>query len=171
MRKTIVALPLTGLLLALLFQGSFLQFILLVMIVEFLIGPTLLLLACRGIIGIIQGKAPSAWYRRLTVLTAVVVVSLIISYFTGSAIHDLRLNATRHYVTNLLPALDEAKKRVGKYPTTLPADSRTGIYRQLSFPVGYSSDGDDFRFEYWDPAGMMNGEEFHGSTRTWSSLH
>jgi hypothetical protein len=63
--------------------------------------------------------------------------------------------------------LDDLHARTGQYPTTFPIDAVGTPPKWLRSSKSCTVSVQDFRFEYWDPAGMMGGYEFDSATRTW----
>lgn len=128
---------------ALVFQGTMLHLLLVIIVMELMIAPMLVVLAAIGIVNRVRQRKFGPDYRRCCVLLGFVAAFAVISYILGLGVLELRLTATRQYVTSCFADLDDTKRRTGKYPAQLP--SSESIVRTLTYPVEYSSDGNDFR--------------------------
>jgi len=93
--------------------------------------------------------------------------SLVISLGLSRFLHQSEIRATRQYVASIVPKLDEYKREHGRYPESLAIFPDSRPPRLLQEVHGYRADGDGFRFQYWDSAGMMDGYCFDSSTREW----
>jgi hypothetical protein len=98
----------------------------------------------------------------------ILFASVLIIFFGGSSFTWYRIHSARAYVDRAVVTLDSIKASTGLYPKHLPIDQLGSPPTLLSYSAGYDSDGSSFRFEYWDPGGLMDGYEFTSTDRKWS---
>ena len=167
--KAIICLVFGGLALGVLFQGGFLHIAVIGMIADGCLVPCALVLSGFAIAGLVRCRPASPMYRRVNTLLYVSILSLILSFATGSALFRLRLSITHHHVADLVPALEAGRRESGMYPKTVPVLTDR-LYSMLGFPLHYSSAGSAFRFQHDDPAGIMDNYEFSSENRTWRKV-
>jgi hypothetical protein len=132
--------------------------------------PFLLVVALIALIQRMIGGKIGGWLSWLALIGASSALSILIFLGVGGGINAWKVSALKNYVAHAVPVLDKIKAQKGSYPSTLP--SSLGEPPSLLRDYGeYSSDGQEFRFEYVDePAGWAGGEgalQFNSSDRKW----
>lgn len=113
------------------------------------------------------GKIP-AGLRTTFFLAVLIIGSLLLSLGAGTAVRHWEIRKARAYVAGVVPLLEAYRERHGGYPKTLAPLGLSAPPRLLRNSHGYSAEADHFRFEYWDPGGMMDGYAFDSSSRQWT---
>jgi hypothetical protein len=160
------ALALMGVATGIYFQGSWLQQVLSLAAAIYVLAPAFLVLAVLVFGKFLKRDPLGRGLKTAVLLWLLCAGSLALSYGGGTGIRLWRANATRSYVAQVMPLLDEMKGKTGAYPEVLP-DSLNAKASVWSYAISYSSDGKTFRFAYDDSAGLMNAYELYSSERVW----
>jgi hypothetical protein len=170
---TIIIL-LLGAVMGVLFQETlFFNFLLAQGGLEYFVIPYFFFLSAYTLIKRFFGKKVGSSFGLGALVGCACAASIFLFLGVGLGIIVWKNSATRSYVDRAVPVLDEIKAQKGAYPLTLPV-SLLGEPPSLLRNFGeYSSDGNEFRFEYVDnPAGWAGGSddyEFDSSTRHWTN--
>jgi hypothetical protein len=166
--KTFVLIALVATIVsAFILRGSFGHTITVYAVGSYVGAPLLLFMAAWLLVGFKRELGIPQRLKMIFLAYIVVSVSLVTSLGLGRYIQKLEINATRHYVASIVPKLDEYRKVHGRYPESLYAFPDSPPPRLLRDEHAYQAVDDGFRFEYWDPTGMMDGYCFDSSTREW----
>jgi hypothetical protein len=152
---------------AIAFEGSFLHLLLLMAAMFYLIIPSSLIM---GIWTAVAARRQTwrPWYSTFWRCAGIFAFSVLLSGLAGYGLHEWRVRQTRDYVSRAVVVLDDLHARTGQYPSTFPIDAVGTPPKWLRSSQSCTVSAQDFRFEYWDPAGMMDGYEFNSATRTWT---
>ena len=154
---------------AIVFEGSFLHLLLLMAAMFYLIVPATLIM---GLLTAVAARRQTwrPWYSTFWRVAGIFTISVILSGLAGYGLHAWRVRQTRDYVSRAVALLDAHHASTGRYPDTFPTDAVGPPPKWLRSSQSCTVSAQDFRFEYWDPAGMMDGYEFDSATRTWTNF-
>jgi hypothetical protein len=152
---------------AFILRGSFGHTIAVYAIGFYMGAPVLLFMALWLLFGFVGTRGIPQGLKKMFFGFLVVGGSLVLSLSLGRFLHQYEIRATRQYVTNIVPMLEEYRREHGQYPESLAAFPELPPPRLLRGAHGYHAVDDGFRFEFWDPAGVMDGYCFDSSTREW----
>jgi hypothetical protein len=154
---------------AIVFEGDFVHQVLLIVAMIYVIFPTSLIMGiCTAVAACRQSLRP--WYFMFWRVAGILTFSVFLSWVAGYGLHEWRLRQTRDYVLRALAVLDDYYARTGQYSNTLPIDVLGSPPKWLRNSKFCNLGVQDFRFEYSDPAAMMNLNEFTSAKRTWISF-
>lgn len=103
-------------------------------------------------------------------ITAAALAALAISWAAGVGMHAWRVHQTRSYVARAVTVLDAHHSKTGAYPPAFSLETMGTPPKWLRRPQACTVTPQDFRFEYWDPAGMMDGFELTNTHRSWTAF-
>ncbi len=169
MKTLAIASAALGLLLALVLEGNFLHVLVLCTVAVYLVAPAILIIGSIWLWSWFR-QVERPWLRKAWAIIGIAVVTGFASGGLGFTLHQFRKHETRSFVARAVAYLDTERARTGKYPSSLPETDFGRPPPWLSQPHPWTLSADAFRFEYWDPSGLMNGYEFTSSTREWISF-
>jgi hypothetical protein len=152
---------------AFLLRGSFGHAIAVYAIGFYIGAPLLLFMVIWLLFGLKRTQGIPQGLKKMFLAYLVVGGSLVISLGMGRFLHQSEMRTMRHYVSSIVPKLDQYRREHGRYPESLTAFPESPPPRLFREAHGYRAVDDGFRFEYWDSAGMMEGHCFDSSTREW----
>lgn len=161
----IAALVLAGVL-----QGSFIHTILTYGVAIWILGPLVSLLALWTLWCLMIRRLAPPYLRQFWLVLAVLGLSLGLSMGMGKALNRWQIQNTRDFVSQMVPLLENYRGRQGRYPTSLNELGDIQPPSLLRERNSYTTTGHEYTFEYWDPAGMMNGYVFNSQTREWTAF-
>jgi hypothetical protein len=148
-------------------KGDFGHGIIVGCLVVFVVGPLALYMALWALFSLKRsGSIPDALKRTFSI-SAILGCGLLLSLATGVGMNRWEIYRTREFVAAIVPKLDAYRAKHGAFPASL---REVGVARPpalLEDGSGYTAQPDYFKFEYWDPSGMMDGAEFSSSIRQW----
>ncbi len=154
--------------LVLLGRGSFLQGMAVTALVVLLAAPAALI---GGVALLSCYLGRSSWERGVAqgaLGLAAVLGSTVASIPAGLAVHQVDVRDAKGYCEGLIPRLEEFRRGHGSYPTDLSQLGRLPppplLLRGETF---YHSNGDEYDFDFLDPAGMFNGYHYDGEAGQW----
>jgi hypothetical protein len=110
------------------------------------------------------------WHSSCWRAIRITAAALAISWTAGTGMHAWRVHQTRSYVARAVTVLDAHHSKTGAYPSAFSLETIGKPPQWLSGPQTCTVTPQDFRFEYWDPAGMMDGFEFTSTHRSWTAF-
>ena len=159
-----------GVVLAGICQGSFIQMLVVAGFTVFILLPVGFVILVGATIGTLRrrGELPG-WTNRAVRAWLVFAGSTLFSWILGVSFHAYQVASVERYVRRACEALDCIREKDGRYPEMMPVEQVGSCPKFLREQGSYWSDGRSFRFEYWDPAGMM-GESlvFDSEARAWT---
>ena len=168
--RTLVWTTAVGTVVGLIMQGSFLQQIVALGLVVWVLGPAAFFLVVAGSMMMRRDEAERGWLVKLSVIWVFSFLTVAVSMAVGDWVNRYQVHQTRSYVQEALPVLDAFHEKSGRYPATL-GEAGLHIPPKLLRERGeYSGVAHTFRFEYWDPAGLMNAYELVGDDREWRAF-
>ncbi len=152
------------------FQGHFLHQVLALSAAMYVGVPWVLVMLIWGLMTWRNSDGLPDGLLRIFYGFIITAGAVLLSLAVGLALHDRQVQAARAYVGGLVPVLDAYKAEHGRYPEDMARLPHPPAPPRLMARAGsYSlTESGDFRFEYWDPAGLMDGWSFESSTRQWS---
>ncbi len=152
---------------ALVLEGSFIHLLFLMVLMLYLIVPATLAMGLWTVFAAWrQGWKP--WCSTFWKTAGILAFSVLLSGLAGLGLHAWRVDQTRGYVSRAVAILDEYHAKTGQFPSTFPMDALGSPPKWLRELQSCTITAQEFRFEYWDPSGMLDGYEFTSATRTWS---
>ena len=171
MKHLAIAAAVISIIFGVLLKGTFEHWII-VMASGIYVGAPLALFLVIWLLIELKRKGLISNGLRIAFLVSVIIGgSLLLSLGVGTAIHHWEIRAAKNFVTTMVPKLDQYRKDHGQYPATLAALGSLSPPKLLKHAHGYTTDGENFRFEYWDSAGMMDGYYFDSTSRKWNYFH
>lgn len=165
---TIFAFSLLALLIAFLLRGSMLQFLGSLIVTELFLLPLFLICGFAWLWNLVRRRPTGPWVKEGLLFGLACLATIGLSLGLGRGLAAIDEHDAKSYVKKVIPLLEAAKKKTGLYPTDLNAiPNLPSLPRYLRSPHAYTSDGKTFRFEYWDPRGMMDGYYFSSEERQW----
>ena len=152
---------------AFMMRGSFGHTIIILATGVYIGVPLILFMVIWLLVGFKRSNGVPQGLRTLFIGSVIVGFSMATSLGVGKLLHDSEIRRTREYVAAIVPKLEEYRTEHGRYPESLAVFPDSRPPRLLRESHGYSAESDSYRFEYWDPAGMMDGYCFDSSTREW----
>ena len=151
---------------AVLLEGNILHMVLLLAAMFYLVIPATLIV---GVWSVVSARRQTwrPWFTAFWRVAGLVTLSVVLSGLAGFGFHEWRVRQTRDYVARAVLALDEHHSMTGRFPASLPVDRIGEPPKWLRGSSSFFVNSQDFRFEYWDPQGMMDGYEFTSETREW----
>jgi hypothetical protein len=168
-RMKILAIIALGLaiLSAFMVRGSFGHTITILAIGVFIGVPLTLYMGIWLLVGFKRSNGVPQGLKKMFLGSMITGLSLATSLGLGKFLHESDIRGTREYVAAIVPMLDDYRTEHGRYPDSLDVLPDSQPPRLLREPHSYRAEGDHYRFEYWDAAGMMEGYFFDSSTREW----
>ncbi len=148
-------------------QGSFLQQLVALGLVVWILGPAALFLVVAGLMMMRRQEEVRGWLVKLSVLWVFAFLTVAVSMTVGDCVNRYQVHQTRRYVEKALPVLDAFHEKEGRFPETLDEAGLDAPPKLLRENGAYSGVTHTFRFEYWDPAELMGGWEMIGDDREW----
>ncbi len=168
--RTVAITTLIGAVVGLSMQGSLVQQILALGLVVWVLGPAALFLVIAGLMMMRRDEAERGWLVKLSVIWVFSFLTVAVSMVVGDWVNRYQVHQTRSYVEEALPVLDAFHEKSGRYPETLGEAGLDTPPKLLREKGEYSGVAHTFRFEYWDPAGLMNAYELVGDDREWRAF-
>jgi hypothetical protein len=110
------------------------------------------------------------WHSSCWRAVGIIAAALALSWVAGDGMHAWRVHQTRSYVAQAVAALDAHHAKTGAYPPGFSLETIGTPPKWLRRPQTCIITPQDFRFEYWDPAGMMDGFELTNTHRSWTAF-
>jgi hypothetical protein len=110
------------------------------------------------------------WHSTCWRAVGITAAALALSWVAGAGMHAWRVHQTRSYVARAVTVLDAHHAKTGAYPSAFSLETIGKPPQWLSGPQTCTVTPQDFRFEYCDPAGMMDGFEFTSTHRSWTAF-
>jgi hypothetical protein len=170
MKSFVFCSLMAALLLALILQGNFMQMVLVLAASIWILGPVLLFVGLWAISQQLRTHQINPGVVKTLIGTLVIAASLGISLVVGKELNHWQIQRTRDFVSEMVPRLDDFRAKQGRYPQSLNELGEIHLPALLAEPGGYRSTGSDYHFEFWDPAGLMNGYSFDSQNRQWVSF-
>ena len=170
MKSFVFCSLMAALLLALILQGNLMHMILVLAFGIWILGPVLLCLGLWAISQQLRTHQINPGVVKTLIGTLVIAASLGISLVVGKELNHWQIQRTRDFVSEMVPRLDDFRAKQGRYPQSLNELGEIHLPALLAEPGGYRSTGSDYHFEFWDPAGLMNGYSFDSQNRQWVSF-
>ncbi len=153
-------------------RGSFLHVVSMLGLAVWVVGPMLL---SAAVVMVVAAKLRERKYFRVAYvlfLGLLVLGSLSISAYFGHFVRERDIAHAKRYCESLVPALDRHKNQHGQFPVSLDSTGRSGgVPRLLRGKSFYTSDGEEFRFEFGDPGALMAFVAYNSNQRAWYTWH
>lgn len=168
--RTLVGTTAVGAIVGLIMQGSFLQQLVALGLVVWVLGPAAFFLVVAGLMMMRREEEVRGWLVRLSVIWVFSFLTIAVSMLAGDWVNRYQVGQTRRYVAEALPVLDAFHEKEGRFPETLE-EAGLGTPPKLLRETGeYRGVAHTFRFEYWDPSRVYSVWELIGDHREWVAI-
>jgi hypothetical protein len=167
--RTVALTALIGAIVGLAMQGSFMQQIVALGIVVWVLGPLALFLVLAGLMTL-RRDGDHGWLANVGLFWFYSFLAIAVSMLVGDWVNRYQVHAAKTYVDEALPVLDAFHEDQGHYPETLAEAGLESPPKLLREPGGYTGTVHTFRFELWDPSKLMSGQQIVGDDREWRAF-
>lgn len=164
--RTVSITTLVGAVVGLAMQGSFMQQIVALGLVVWVLGPLALFLVLAGLMTL-KRDGDHGWLVKVGLFWFFSFLTIAVSMAVGDAVNRYQIHAAESYVEKALPVLDAFHQKHNRYPETLDEAGLDTPPKLLRKGGGYNGTTHTFRIAYEDPAKLFGGKELVGDDRVW----